>query len=185
MHKVHIMKYRINKTNYHTFDVFEDNKLPGRSYFIPYKTKAESEKVSPKEKRYKSDKVICLNGIWGFKFYPLPKEIPDVLDTDEVNFDKIDVPSCWQFRGYYHPFYVNIRTQFPFKPPLIPTEDEVGTCFSWLGVDQKISLRFKKPKDEYNFVGIYRHYIDIDDLDKQYVISFLGVAVCLDLYIKS
>ena len=161
-----------------------DNKLPGRSYFIPYQNIEESKKYSPKEKRYKSSKVICLNGDWDFKFYPLPKELPDILNTEEIKFDKIDVPSCWQFRGYYHPFYVNIRYQFPFNPPKIPTEEEVGTCFTWLGFDQKISLRWTKPKDEYNFVGVYRRFIKIDDLDKNYIISFLGVSPCLDLYIN-
>lgn len=178
------MKYQINKTNYHTFTIFEDNKLPGRSYFIPYLNKEESNRYSPLEKRYKSSKVVCLNGDWDFKFYPLPKELPDVLDTDSVNFDKIDVPSCWQFRGYYHPFYVNVRYQFPCKPPHIPAENEVGTVFSWIGVDQKIGPRFKKPKDEYNFVGVYRTFFKIDDLTKSYIISFLGVATCLDLYIN-
>ena len=27
------MQYQINKTNYHTFDIFEVNKMPPRSYF--------------------------------------------------------------------------------------------------------------------------------------------------------
>lgn len=178
------MKYQINKKNYHTFSIFGDNKLAGRSYFIPYENKEKAMAYGPKEKRYCSNKVICLNGNWDFKFYPIPKELPDILDTDEINFDKIDVPSCWQMRGYYHPFYVNIRTQFPFNPPKIPTEKEVGLTFSWLGVDQKISPRFVKPKDEYNFVGVYRHHFEIKDLNKNYIISFLGVASCIDLYIN-
>ena len=64
------MKYQINKTNYRTFNIFQDNKLPGRSYFIPYPNKEECDKVSLLDKRYKSSKVICLNGDWDFKFYP-------------------------------------------------------------------------------------------------------------------
>lgn len=178
------MKYQINKTNYHSFNIFEDNKLIGRSYFIPYLNKEECDNVSLLEKRYRSKKVICLNGDWDFKFYPYPKDLPDILDTDNIKFDKIDVPSCWQFRSYDKPFYVNIRMQFPFKPPFIPKEKEVGRCFSWLGFDQKISLRFKKPKEEYNFVGVYRHHFDIKDQSKNHIISFLGVASCLDLYIN-
>ena len=178
------MKYQINKTNYCTFNIFKDNKLDGRSYFIPYPNRRLADKVSLCDKRYKSNKVQCLNGEWDFIFYPLPKDVPDVLDTDLIKFDKIDVPSCWQFRGYDKPFYVNIRYQFPCKPPIIPTEEEVGKCFSWIGFDQKISLRFKKPKDEYNFVGIYRRNLYIHDASKNYIISFLGVASCLDLYIN-
>ena len=57
------MQYKINKTNYCTFEVYKDNKLDGRSYFIPYPSKKSADEVSPKEKRYKSPKVICLNGL--------------------------------------------------------------------------------------------------------------------------
>ena len=178
------MKYRIDKTNYWTFEVFEKNRLPGRSYFIPYPSRKEADSVTPLEKRYRSGKVVCLNGDWDFKFYPRPAEIPDILDTDAAVFDTIDVPSCWQFRGYDRPFYVNVRYQFPYNPPVIPREKKVGKVFSWIGADQGISVRYKDPGEEYNFAGIYRKKIHIDDPDKIFVISFLGVASCLDLYVN-
>ena len=178
------MLYKMNKSNFCDFDVFEKNKMPGRSYFIPYPTRERADAVSPKEKRYQSEKVICLNGEWDFKFYPRPAELPDTLDTDAVKFDTIDVPSCWQFRGYDRPFYVNIRYQFPYKPPVIPTVEKVGKVFSWIGVDQAISPRYKNPGEEYNFAGVYRKKIQIDAPEKHYVISFLGVASCLDLYLN-
>ena len=178
------MKYYLDKSNYSDFDTIEKNKLPGRSYFIPYPSREGADRVSLKEKRYQSEKVKCLNGDWDFRFYPRPAELPDVLDTDNVKFDTIDVPSCWQFRGYYHPFYVNIRYQFPYHPPVIPREEKVGKVFSIMGVDQKLSLRYKDPGEEYNFVGVYRKKIEIEDNDKNYVISFLGVASCLDLYVN-
>ena len=73
------MKYRLNKTNYHDFSVMEVNKLPGRSYLIPYPDREQADAVSLKEKRYQSPKVKCLNGEWDFKFYPDPKGLPDVL----------------------------------------------------------------------------------------------------------
>ncbi len=178
------MKYTLNQTNYSDFSVYEVNKLPGRSYFIPYPDREAADAVTVKEKRYNSPKVQCLNGEWDFKFYPQPAELPGVLETDQVQFDKIDVPSCWQFRGYDKPFYVNIRYQFPFKPPVIPTTEKVGTVFSWLGVDQKVMPRWKRPRDQYNFVGVYRRFLDIADVRKRYTISFLGVASCLDLYVN-
>ena len=178
------MQYQINETNYHTFEIYEIGKLPARSYFIPYPDRAGADAVTPKEKRYASPKVVCLNGEWDFKFYPIPAELPEVLDTEETAFDKIDVPACWQFRGYDKPFYINYRYQFPFKPPVIPTVQKVGKVFSWTGVDQKIGPRFKDPGEEYNFVGVYRRDLDIEDPDKNYVISFLGVASCMDLYVN-
>ncbi len=178
------MKYTLNTTNYHDFNVIEVNKLPGRSYFIPYPDRVSADAVTPKEKRYASPKVVCLNGDWDFKFYPRPAELPTAFDTDAVSFDTIDVPSCWQFRGYDRPFYVNIRYQFPFDPPNIPKTEKVGKVFSGLGVDQKLSLRWKDPGEEYNFVGVYRKHIAIEDVSKKYVLSFLGVASCLDLYVN-
>ena len=178
------MKYQLNKTNYCTFEIFEVNKLPPRSYFIPYPNKAKADAVPLKKKRYESEKVICLNGEWDFKFYPKPAELPDEFDSEAVKFDKIPVPACWQFHGYYKPFYVNIRYQFPYKPPVIPTTEKVGKVFSWMGVDQKISFRYKDPGEEYNFVGVYRKKIEVKDIDKGHVISFLGVASCLDLYLN-
>ena len=178
------MKYQINTSNYHTFSIYEVNKLPARTYFIPYPDRAGADAVTPKEKRYNSSKVLCLNGEWDFRFYPRPAEMPAVLDTDKTAFEKIDVPACWQFRGYDHPFYVNIRYQFPFKPPVIPTTEKVGRVFTWMGVDQKISLRRKDPGEEYNFVGVYRRFLNIDDPAKHYVIDFMGVASCMDLYVN-
>ena len=178
------MKYRIDQNNYHTFSTYEINKMPARSYFIPYPDRTSADAVTPKEKRYSSFKVVCLNGDWDFKFYERPAEVPEILDTENTEFDTIDVPACWQFRGYDKPFYINIRYQFPFKPPVIPTTDKVGRVFSWMGVDQKISLRYKDPGEEYNFVGIYRRDLEISDPDKNYVISFLGVASCMDLYVN-
>ena len=182
------MRYQLNQTNYCTFEVFEENKLPGRSYFIPYPNREAADAVSPKEKRYKSEKVVCLNGDWDFKFYQRPAELPAVLDTDSISFDTIDVPACWQFRGYDKPFYVNIRYQFPFKPPVIPTTKKVGRVFTWMGVDQAISPRWADPGEEYNFVGVYRRFIEIEEADRNpdrnYIISFMGVASCLDLYLN-
>ena len=129
------MKYRINKSNYHTFNTFRINRLPSRSYFIPYSNREQADSVSGRDKRYKSSKVICLNGDWDFRFFPRPAELPDVLDTDSITWDTLDVPSCWQFRGYDKPFYVNMRYQFPFDPPKIPKEDKVGRTFFWIGAD--------------------------------------------------
>ena len=176
------MKYEINKTNYHSFEIIEENKLPARSYFIPYPGRTSADSVSLKEKRYRSDKVVCLNGTWDFRFYPEPALLPDVFDSDAVDYDKIPVPSCWQFQGYDRPFYLNVRYQFPFRPPIIPAEKPVGKVFDWIGGDHGVGLRWRRPENEYNFVGVYRRHINISDPNKHFVISFLGVASCLDLY---
>lgn len=178
------MKYRINKTNYSDFNTYRINELAPRSYFIPYPDRASADAASGKNKRYSSPMVRCLNGEWDFRFYPLPAEIPDILDTESVSFDKIDVPSCWQFRGYDKPFYVNMRYQFPFDPPKIPETEKTGRTFFWIGADKGIGPRWVDPGEEYNFAGIYRTFFDADDLSKRHVLSFLGVASCADVYVN-
>ncbi len=178
------MKYQINMTNYSTFEIFEVNKLAPRSYFIPYPSKEAADAVSGRKKRYGSPKVLCLNGEWDFCFFPRPSEVPAQADTDKVEFQTIDVPACWQFRGYDRPFYVNTRYQFPYDPPRIPTTEKVPKVFCWVGNDYKIGPRFQEPEEEYNFVGIYRRFFDLSDIQKNYVLSFLGVASCADIYVN-
>ena len=178
------MIYRINRTNYHDFRTMSVNTLPPRTYFIPYPERESAESVSLRQKRYDSPKVICLSGDWDFRFYPLPAELPDVLDTDKISFDTVHVPSCWQFTGYSKPFYVNARYQFPYKPPEIPKEEKAGKVFSWFGADYGLGPRWKDPEDGYNFAGVYRKTFEADDLSKRYLISFLGCASCLDVYLN-
>ena len=178
------MQYVIDRTHYHRFDILALNKLPPRSYFIPFSSREKAAAAAAEEKRYVSDKVRCLSGAWDFRFYPRPVELPDVLDTDKVDFETIDVPSCWQFRGYDRPFYVNTRYQFPFRPPVIPREEAVGPVFCVHGADRGVGPRWMKPKDEYNFVGVYRKKITVEMAAARYILTFLGVASCLDLYVN-
>ena len=178
------MRYTIDRENYHRFDVMEVNKLPPRSYFIPFQTRERADGADTLTKRYASEKVICLNGMWDFQFCARPGQIPEVFDTEKQNFALIDVPSCWQFRGFAEPFYLNTRYQFPFDPPNIPKEDPVGTVFSWVGSDQGVRPRWQKPKDVYNFAGIYRRKFTVPHPEKTYVLSFLGVAACADVYVN-
>ena len=178
------MKYYINKENYHTFKTISVNRLDRRAYFIPYPDRESADKQSARSMRYNSTKVLCLSGTWDFRFYPHPADLPDVLDTDELDFDSIDVPSCWQFRGYDRPFYVNARYQFPYRPPFIPEEKKAGRVFSWFGSDTGSIPGFRDPGEEYNFVGVYRTFFSVTDSSKRYILSFLGAASCLDLYVN-
>ena len=178
------MLYQINRDHYHRFDVMEVNKLPERSYLIPFESREAADGAGLLEKRYASSKVRCLNGSWDFKFYPVPGQVPQLLDTEQTVFDTIDVPACWQYRGYDRPFYVNTRYQFPYNPPHIPKEEPVGKVFSWVGADLGVKPRWQKPENEYNFVGIYRRTFDAQDLSKHRVLTFLGVSSCVDVYVN-
>lgn len=94
-----------------------------------------------------------LNGIWDFKFYDADFEEGYL----EKEWGKIDVPSCWQVRGYENPNYANVAYPFPYDPPYVPGK---------------------------NPMGIYRRTFNIDDTTGKTYIVFEGVSSCLELYIN-
>lgn len=151
------MKYSINKTNYNDFSVFEINKLEGRGYAIPYSSKNTLKKTAFKKERTSSDIVKVLSGKWQFRYYKSNKDLPDVIDTEKVDFDTVKVPSTWQRTGYEAPAYINCPYAFDDVPPYVPYEQPVG---------------------------VYRKTFDICDKNKVYILSFLGVISCLDLYVN-
>ena len=177
------MRYELDRVAYADAGTLEVNRLPGRSYFVAYPDRATAEVVPAVRRRYESPLVRCLSGEWDFRFYPRPAELPRVLDTDAVAWDRVAVPGCWQFQGYDRPFYVNARYQFPFDPPRVPAEEPVGPVFSLAG-EGSYGPRVYHPKDEYNFVGVYRRTFELacDEAARGHLVSFLGVASCLDVY---
>lgn len=189
------MHYKLQDQYYKDFSTIDVNRLPGRSYFIPYPNRQSVEAVTTDEKRYKSPLVVCLNGDWDFNYYNDPKTLPLEFDSDKLEFGKIDVPSVWQYRGYSHPMYLNVRYPFPYKPPVIPTTEPVSNYFSSLD-------GFKKaPSDEMNHVGLYRTFFNIPDRkspnfnsataksstkpsSNRYILSFLGVCSCIEVHVN-
>lgn len=105
-------------------DIFKLNRMDAHSYQMPFTSLKDALSLChEKSKRYKS-----LNGKWYFEF----AENPDSAnmdfykpDYDVSNWDKITVPSHWQFQGYDYPQYTN--TKYPWleddkiDPPYAPT----------------------------------------------------------------
>ena len=152
------MKYLINRENFRQFDISEINKLPPRAYFIPYPTKKLLSEQTVLTERYQSPMVTLLNGEWDFKYYEKDMLIPNDFYTERVQFDKVNVPSTWQRTGYREPCYLN--TRYEFDPTLYP----------------------EMPQDVP--VGIYRKFIDIKNPEKVHILTFLGVASSLDVYVN-
>ncbi len=152
------MKYHLKNGNYCNFEVFEKNTLKPRSYFIPFKGDEAKEKSNIRNERYSSSMVDVLSGEWDFKYYKNCEDIPEEWYSDKECFDKITVPSVWQFTGYEPPCYLNTRYMFTPNPPEIPKD-----CSA----------------------GIYRKYININDLSLNYTLSFLGVAGALDVFVNT
>ena len=77
MLKGEIMKFKIKNDNYKNFDVFKDNVLTPRSYFIPFSSPEELRKTDIRTERYSSSMVEVLSGEWiipgtsgcGFRFW--------------------------------------------------------------------------------------------------------------------
>lgn len=151
------MKYSI-KRNIHTdFSVFEENRLPARSYFIPFSSESALNETNYKNERYVSDRVIMLSGEWDFTYYSRLSDIAEEIDTSSMNFDSISVPSTWQRTGYDQIAYINTRYPFPKKPPHIP--EDVA-------------------------VGIYRKSFICEKESGKKILTFLGVAGALCVYIN-
>ena len=120
------MKYNIKKLLINNFEVYEENKLHGRSYFIPYSDKEVLSKKTALDERYGSDLVSVLSGEWNFKYYKQISRLPNIIDTDAITFDTVTVPSVWQRTGYEQPCYLNTRYEFPMKLPNVPDDMSCG-----------------------------------------------------------
>ena len=120
---------------YENPEFLQENRLCQRAYYIPENNGA----------------CISLNGIWDFSFYE--RDFDDMPQSEGT----IDVPSCWQCRGYEKPYYTNVTYPFPVNPPYIPNE---------------------------NPMGVYERMFRIEDVEKKYYIVFEGVDSCLELYIN-
>lgn len=151
------MKYTIEHNNFNDFSFYEINKRPARAYMIPYSEKSVLAKTKYKKERTSSDMVKVLSGEWDFKYYSSNKDLEDIVDTNKTQFDKITVPSTWQRIGYDSPAYINCPYAFDDAPPYVPDEQPVG---------------------------IYRKKFEIESKTKIFILSFLGVVSCLDLYIN-
>lgn len=151
------MKYFIDHTHYKDFNTYNINKLPPRAYFIPFGREEELKNCSVLEEREKSDKTIFLSGKWQFKYYDKVSAMPRFFITDREETDEIDVPSTWQRTGYENPYYLNSRYQFKLDPPNFPEDVPVG---------------------------VYIKKFFLDDLTKDYILTFLGAISSLDVYVN-
>ena len=83
-----------------------ENRLAPRSYYIPSNAGA----------------YTLLNGIWRFRYYARDVDIEESISR----WDEIDVPSCWQARGFENPNYSNVEYPYPVDPPYAPTDNPCG-----------------------------------------------------------
>jgi len=114
-----------------------ENRLPQRSYYIPQNKGA----------------YTSLNGVWKFRFYNSDSELKNPISF----WGEIDVPSCWQTRGYECPNYTNKQYTMPLDPPYVPDD---------------------------NPCGVYERTFDVKDIDNKTYIVFEGISSFGVLYIN-
>ena len=124
------------KRFYENLKKTSENREKPRAYYIP-------QGVS---------EYTLLNGIWDFQFF----ENGDAANIGSKWY-KIDVPSCWQLRGYEEPNYTNINYPYPCDMPYVP---------------------------DINPMGVYRRDFEITDKNQKHYFIFEGVASCAELFIN-
>ncbi len=127
--------------------MLEQNRLPGRSYFIPY----TQEQAALSFERGQSPFFKLLNGTWKFCYSPSPAEAPQGFYEEAYaveQWDDLLVPSSWQMHGYGRPHYTNVNYPFPIDPPHVPTANPTGSYRrsffvpgEWL--NRYVTLRFE------------------------------------------
>ena len=107
--------------------IYEENKEAAHATFIPYtSTSAMKSDVNYDKAWLTPEKAdyLSLNGTWKFNLVPEPSVRPSEdnfwgNDADVSAWDNIDVPSCWEMKGYDLPLYVNVEYAFLNNPPYI------------------------------------------------------------------
>ena len=112
------------------------NRLKGRSWYIPEG----------------GCKKVDLNGEWRFAFFENGDRAGEIQE-----WDTIEVPSCWQLKGYENPNYTNINYPFPCDPPYVP---------------------------DINPLGVYERSFQIEDGSLKTYFVFEGVSSEAELYIN-
>lgn len=72
---------------------------------------------------------LSLNGNWKFLYLEAPEYSPQGFaekDYDDGQWDTLEVPSCWQLKGYGHMHYTDVWYLFPINPPFVPSENPTG-----------------------------------------------------------
>lgn len=79
--------------------------------------------------RRTEEQKLSLNGNWKFLYLKAPEYSPEgfseKLFSDEP-WDDIEVPSCWQLKGYGSLHYTDVWYLFPINPPFVPSENPTG-----------------------------------------------------------
>ena len=103
-------------------NILHINRLSARATVVP----AQRREIYYRNKE-DSHLIRSLNGDYRFKYLP-SDSYKDFYgnEVDDSDWDTIDVPSMWQYRGYGDPEYTNTLYPIPFMPPYVRKQNPVG-----------------------------------------------------------
>ncbi|MEM6644118.1 MAG: glycoside hydrolase family 2 TIM barrel-domain containing protein [Bacteroidota bacterium] len=110
--------------NWQNQHVFQIKKLPARATSYSFSDEAKALTGDRKDARMQS-----LNGEWYFSFAESEHDKPTNFYQTEAykSWDQIQVPSCWEMKGYGIPIYTNQTYPFTPDPPYIDRDNPVGS----------------------------------------------------------
>lgn len=90
---------------------------------------------------YRDSSARCLlNGEWKFLYREAPELSPEGFMDEQIGedgWDRIDVPSVWQLRGYDRMHYTDVWYLFPLNPPYVPSVNPTGIYKRTFCLDRK------------------------------------------------
>ena len=93
------MNFKLDELIYQSPECTGLNREPNRSPLFPFKKESDARHAGQNRGPW----YRTLNGDWKFNYYEKPQDIPENFMAPSVNDSKwktIDVPSCWDMRGY-------------------------------------------------------------------------------------
>lgn len=155
------MTYTFLKGVVSDFTRFAENVCDGRSYFVPFSSRDVCDSGEYARSRYFSDRIKLLNGEWEICHFPDgQKETEEGIDLDAAEFQPIDVPCSWENAGLEEKKFVE-GYGFSFSPFNVPDGKKKG-----------------------NSLGVYRKKFTVNDLTKGYILTFMKVSGCFEVYIN-
>lgn len=140
-----------------------------------------------------------LNGEWSFCYCKAPELSPEGFEKPDADvdgnsqpvWDRIDVPSVWQLRGYDRMHYTDTFYLFPINPPFVPTENPTGIYKKKVVLDEawlvnRTILKFHGVDSAYDVWvnGVHAGYGKVSRLPGEYDITHLVHAGENDITVR-
>ncbi|HWS00828.1 MAG TPA: glycoside hydrolase family 2 TIM barrel-domain containing protein [Prolixibacteraceae bacterium] len=165
----------------------EENRLPMHASFHVYPNENEAMKNNWET----SENNLSLNGVWKFKWFEKPADVPENVSSPtfaDAGWDNFKIPANWEVNNYGFPIYVNIGYEFQniqaAKPPVVPMEfnptgvyrREIEVSSDWIGKNIVLHIGAAKSNLMVYVNGKYIGYGEDGKLPSEFDLSSVLVA---------